>query len=212
MKLRSSGKTIVLSIFVAALLLLAGYALVTVLSAQKPTGGEIYFYSEGKKLPLDLSLHQIGIVARDGISREEIVRFAQDFKLKFVREYTNDIYIFDLPKPAERQEIVRLAREVRQRGERLVSYAGFLATPRGAKAPLIVTDEFIAQFKPRVSRAEMEKFHKENGVQIVEPDRFVKNQYLLRVTEASLLDALGMANRYEEAGSRCSRTRTSRAW
>ncbi len=185
----------------SALILSAACAgLLGTLSAQRPPREESYFYTEGKRHSLDIPLNQIGIVASDGLSREEILAFAQTFRLKFVRYYTDDIYIFYLPEVMERKEIRQLAREISRRGEKVVRYVGFLATPHGAEAPFVVTDEFIAQFKPQLSREEIERYNKENGVQVVAPDRFVKSQYLLRVTEASPLDALDMANLYEESG------------
>jgi subtilisin family serine protease len=64
--------------------------------------------------------------------------------------------------------------------------------------PMIVTSEFVVRFEPEVSAGEVEEFNRTNGVEIVEVNPHVENQYLLRATGG--VNALEMANRYQESG------------
>ena len=63
-------------------------------------------------------------------------------------------------------------------------------------ATMILTQELIAQFKPKVTRAEIDKFNKKNKVTIVRENEWEKNSFLLSAEG----DALDMANKYQESG------------
>lgn len=182
--------------------LIGGYSSNSYLLAQsEPKSEESFFFSDSKKIPITIVLDQLGVVARDDISSNQLQEFVSRFHLKLVREYPQGIFIFGLPQPLSRQEIVKLARTVRREGTKLIKYAGFTATPHEAETPFIVTDEFIAKFKPDTTREQIDSFNKDHGVEIIMSDRFAKNQFLLWVTENSPLDALDMSNRYQESGS-----------
>jgi subtilisin-like proprotein convertase family protein len=63
---------------------------------------------------------------------------------------------------------------------------------------MVAIDEIIVRFKDNVSQSEMEKFNGENDVEVIEQNRFVPNQYLLRVKNPK--DTLEIANKYQESG------------
>lgn len=64
---------------------------------------------------------------------------------------------------------------------------------------LIVTDEFIARFKSQVSRPQIEEFNRQNGVRIVRENEYEPNAFVLSVPHSSRVDAVKMANRYQES-------------
>lgn len=62
---------------------------------------------------------------------------------------------------------------------------------------MVATDEVTVRFKSSVSEADIAKINKEKGVEIIEKNRFVPNQYLLRVKDPK--DTLIVANKYQES-------------
>jgi len=62
---------------------------------------------------------------------------------------------------------------------------------------MVATDELTVRFKENVSDADIAKLNSDNGVEIIEKNRFVANQYLLRVANPE--DLLSVANKYQES-------------
>ncbi len=63
---------------------------------------------------------------------------------------------------------------------------------------VIAADEITVRFKSDVFQEEIDNFNKENGVEVIEKNRFVENQYRLRVKDPK--DTLAVANIYQESG------------
>jgi len=164
-----------------------------------PPEEEDFFFLDDKKIPVSIAVDQLGVVARDNVTSGELQQYLSGFQLELIREYPQNIFIFSLPGNFSRPEIVNLSRTIASEGEQLVAYAGFTATPEGAEAPFIVTDEFIAEFKPGIAHEKIASFNNDTMVQIVKPDPFVENQFLLKVTESSVLDALSVSKLYHES-------------
>jgi len=66
--------------------------------------------------------------------------------------------------------------------------------------PMILTEEFIAQFKPEVTREKIDQFNAQNKVNIVSESELERNTFVLVVTEEAGIDALSMSNRYYDSG------------
>src|SRR5262249_32306947 len=67
--------------------------------------------------------------------------------------------------------------------------------------PLIVTREFVAQFKPDVTRAQVDQLNARYNVRIVRELDYASNGYLLEVPPGdSGLNAVVLANVYYESG------------
>lgn len=62
---------------------------------------------------------------------------------------------------------------------------------------LIATDEITVRFKSNVLHSDIEDFNKDNEVEVIEKNRYVPNQYLLRVKNPK--DTLVLANKYQES-------------
>jgi len=160
---------------------------------------EDFFYSYPGKIYVTIGLDRLGVAVRDNVTSIDLQQLASRYNLTLVGEYPQAIFIYSLPTIQSRQEIVRLARNIARQEPKVVAYSGFTATPNGTQVPFIVTDEFIAKFRPNVTGEQSASFNKEEGVTIVSQDPFVENQFLLKVTDASPLDALDMANLYHES-------------
>ncbi|WP_103021335.1 S8 family peptidase [Salinibacter altiplanensis] len=82
----------------------------------------------------------------------------------------------------------------------------FFRTQNSDTTHFVMTDEFSVKFKPDVSRAEIDSLNEKYGVEVAPLDNEIDrrqareyNEYPLRVTEASALNALEAANRYYES-------------
>ncbi len=66
------------------------------------------------------------------------------------------------------------------------------------KTPMILTNKFIIQFKPDVTREEIDKINYFNNVEVIESINGQDNTFLVETTEGKAEDALEMANTYQE--------------
>jgi thermitase len=65
---------------------------------------------------------------------------------------------------------------------------------------LIITEEFNVQFKPEVSRTQIDQLNSQNKVKIVVESQWERNAFTLAVEKNAGIDALEMANRYHDSG------------
>jgi subtilisin family serine protease/flagellar basal body rod protein FlgC len=65
--------------------------------------------------------------------------------------------------------------------------------------PMILTEELIVQFKPEVSREQIDQFNATNKVKIISESEWERNSFVLAVQGDSDADALTIANRYHES-------------
>ena len=66
------------------------------------------------------------------------------------------------------------------------------------KTPMILTNQFIIQFKPDVTREEINNINESNNVKIIENINWEENSYLVETTEGKAVSALEIANTYHE--------------
>jgi len=175
----------------------SGYSGESELFAQ-PRQEEDFFYSDDKEVPVIVYLDSLGVLVKEGVSADQLTQIIAPLRLRIVRALTENIFILSVTDTLTRSDLVKLAREVKRRGAELIAQTGLIVRPITTEVPFVASDEFIAQFFPNVKREQIDKLNSENSVEIVMQNPFVPNQYLLRVTEASQLDALKMANRYHE--------------
>ena len=164
-----------------------------------PTEQEDFFLLENESVPATIGMDELGVVAKDNVTSDQLQEFLSRFQLELIREYPQSIFIFGLPGNLSRPEIANLSRTIASEGEQLVADAGFTVTPQGAEAPFIVTDELIAEFKPGTDYEQIASFNNDSGVKIVTPGPLKDNQFVLEVTEAAPVDALETANHYQES-------------
>ncbi len=170
----------------------------TVFPQERTTQEEDFYYFQGDRIPVIVRLDQIVVLLREGVGAERVRQYAAGAKLTVLREYQGGLVVVGLPQPLPRADLVKFARGFQQKQSELLRQGGLAVSVARSSTPSMVTDEFIAGFGPDVSRTDIEALNKANGVGIVSPNRYVKNQYLLRVTDASPLDSIKMAQRYDE--------------
>jgi subtilisin family serine protease len=64
---------------------------------------------------------------------------------------------------------------------------------------MIITEEFNVQFKPDVTRNQIDQFNAQNKVIIVSESQWERNSFVLAVEQDAGADALAMANRYHDS-------------
>ena len=62
---------------------------------------------------------------------------------------------------------------------------------------MVATDEITVRFKSDVSKEAIDKLNEAHGVEIVEKDPFVPNQYILKVKDTK--DTFAIANKYHQS-------------
>lgn len=159
-----------------------------------------FFYANTGPVMVEVALDQIGVLAKEGVTDDTIVGFMGSLNLSLVTKFPGGLLIFGLADSLSRPELVDSTRQVELLGAILLQDAGIVIRTNAAagSTPMIVTDEFIALFGPTVTIDQINVLNQANNVQIVSSDPFVTNQFLLKVTEASDVDALTMGNRYHE--------------
>jgi len=162
-----------------------------------------FFYNGTKKIWIKISDESIAIRFKEGVSNQEISDFLTSITglsrnlADIVELEEAQIHIIPFVSPLSRDNR-REQLEIIQSNE-IVELAGQVVYVLGSTSPLILTNEFIAKFKPGVTETQIANLNCVNGVQIVRPDRFVNNQFLLRVAQASLKNAIEAANSYQES-------------
>ena len=156
------------------------------------------FYANGQKYGILIGLSQVGVLAYEDVTAQQVAAFADQQGLSLARQIEGGLFILGLPQPRDRAGIVDLARELRRVGDKIVAQAGLVAQLPQSEAPLVISDHFVAQFGDNVSQADIDKLNADNAVQIVMENPFVHNQFLLAATPGSPGDALTLANRYQE--------------
>ena len=167
-------------------------------SASPPTQESDAHYSDGERVPVSVALDALGVLAGEGFSAEEIRGLAQSLGARVTKEFRGGLFLFGFEKARERGELVEIARDIGRRELASATQAGLVLHVRQSDDPVIVTDEFIARFKPGTEMAQVEKLNNENAVRTVMANPYVENQYVLAVTEDSPLDVIGMSARYHE--------------
>ena len=76
----------------------------------------------------------------------------------------------------------------------LILNAGYLARISETKAPIIITNELILEFKTGITDTLTNKFFIDNGLIVKQKSPFVPNQYTVSVTDSSPVDALKMTH------------------
>lgn len=157
-----------------------------------------FFYSDDNQSPVIVYLDSLGVLVKEGVSADELAQIATPLRLRVVHALNESFFILSVTDSLTRGDLVKLARDLKNRGIDLIVQTGLVVRPITTEVPLVASDDFIAQFFSNVESEQIEALNRENSVEIVMQNPFVPNQYLLRVTEASQLDALKMANRYHE--------------
>jgi len=169
-------------------------------SSAKDRESDSFYDETGKKTPVSIALDRLGAVAAAGATDKDIETFVAPLGLRLLAvTEPGRLVILGLEARMDRQPLVEFARDIRTMPDVPFVQVGLVLDVAGYKDPSILTDEFIAQFNPDVTKQQIEALNKRNAVETVMENPFVRNQFLLRVSKASKTDALTMANSYYES-------------
>jgi hypothetical protein len=160
---------------------------------------EYYFDSQGKRVSVELVPDQLGLLGREKVSREDIVKAIQPLELKILQEYPGRLFVVSAARPATRAGLLRLGRDVKSRTAKVVRQVALVVTTPPSKEPFFATDDFIAKFKSDVTKEQIAALHRANAVEVVMENPFVKGQFLLRLRPEARLDCFQAARRYRES-------------
>lgn len=153
-----------------------------------------YYWYEGKQIPLQPSPTHRAVRfndtpapdARRGVAASMGTESPQSTGL----DLGNGIILYETPAHAARGVTAPLPTGA---GELTV-----FATPD--KTSMILTEEFNVQFKPEISRNEIDQLNQKNKVRIVSESQWERNAFVLAVEDDADSNALAMANRYYDSG------------
>lgn len=157
-----------------------------------------YYYSGEQRVDLSVATDQLGVLLRADADPAE---FRNSMESQSTRPVTTEQFPggFLVITLAELGATGRLDMSRQMADSGAVARTGMIVRHDDVADPMILSRDFIARFKPGVSRQQIDTLNAENGVEVVLADPYVDNQFLLMVASGSELDALATANRYQES-------------
>ena len=176
-----------------------------------------YYYSNGKRIPLVRDPEAYAIRFRGGEKSDSadlsthartLLRNASEH-LAFVPNHNLQVYRLVQPnlEVSADTSLPATAGAGRQLFDRLVAeepsieFAAPVYRRGGSGDMMLVTRRFVAQFKPDVTRAQIDELNARYGVRILEPLGFAENGYLLQAPQADGPSGpVALGNVYYESG------------
>lgn len=166
-----------------------------------PAVNDYYYYLEGERVQLTPSLDWVVVKFASSVAAE------QDEALKKYESFLGALdQVRDIPTPSVTLLPLRTGLTPEAFTELLKTMRNdttsfSLANPlfHTDDSEIAVGDEFIAAFPAGKSLAEVNETNSMYGVELVEPILGQENTFVLRVTRNADLDALSMANMYQES-------------
>jgi hypothetical protein len=166
----------------------------------RPGDNSFYYYADGVRTPLTLSLKWIAVkfASTDPAKRSAAL---QDSKVGSL-EQAQQIPVPELTLLPLRDGLTTemLLQEINTLRADRSSFLQVNPVFQAEDAEMIITDEFIATFSSEKEKEVIDKINSSHGVETVEPILGQANTFVLRVTEKADLDSLSMANLYQESG------------
>jgi subtilisin family serine protease len=161
---------------------------------------EFYYNAKGERVPLRQSSRSVAVAfatPRPDKNVEALIRDDERLRAFVAGEALTDrnlvLYRRNEAAPGAVEDFVERVRASDQvRFATHVFYRG--------ENPVLVTDEFVAAFKPEVTRAAIDALNAAHGVTIVSPLPVAANTFLLRVTAPGPSGALDRTRAYFESG------------
>ena len=151
-----------------------------------------YYYSDHRKIPLTPSSDHIAMRFKPG-QKYHISKSFPSLVLPTKEKDLpqNRLVVFNLQTNLTNADVKKLQHDL-SRDPNIELVAPVFKAPA---ASMIVTDEFIVQFAPNISKNDIIEFNNIYGVEIVKKATWSKNTYILRVLNGNALD---MANTFHE--------------
>jgi hypothetical protein len=185
--------------------LVTGLASVLVLATAVYGQGDSYYYSDERKIPIERANHWAVVQIPDTAGEALTGALSRRSSVGLRRAVSPERGFYWL----ESEEHVLKDATLEQLSRQVSieqSIPAFYQVRGQDTTHFVMTDEFVVEFKPGISRAEIGGFNKQHGVEVAPFDTKIDrkqaledNEYLLRVTEASAFNALEAANHYYES-------------
>ncbi len=161
---------------------------------------EDYYYAGGKKIKLNRLTDSIAVRYKDVPSRAMVRKLSEKAAFEDAEERKempkHRMIVVTLPPSRRLADIGDSVKDL-ENDPQIDSVVPVFREARSGLR-LIAADEITVRFKSDVSQEEIENFYKKNGVEVIEQNRFMPNQYLLRVKNPK--DTLAVANKLQESG------------
>jgi len=157
-----------------------------------------YYWSIDGRVNVKIALDQLGILVKHGVTEKSVALFADSLGLGPVSPLGDFIFILGSFHPMTRGALVSRIRDVERQSTQIIAEAGMVVTIERSKSPILVTDKFIAQFRPGVSMDDISGLNQVNRVHVLEANVLAPNHFLLEVSDSSDGDAITMSNRYHD--------------
>ena len=168
------------------------------LAQEQPEGD--FFYSYSTKVPITIARDQVGVLVQGDVKANALMALSKRFGARAAAEYPGGINIWTIERPAERAELVKIARSLALEAKGVVIQAGIVARPSGSETPMLITDQLIVRLAAGATRKDIDELARKHAFEILLENPLVKGQFLVRVTERSELDALKLSNLLQERG------------
>ncbi|MGK7895853.1 MAG: S8 family serine peptidase [Xenococcus sp. (in: cyanobacteria)] len=159
-----------------------------------------YYYAGGKKVKLNRLPDSFAVRYKEAVPQRAMERklteqpdFAEAEELKEMPRHR--LVIVTLP-PRQRLSDVGASLTSLEEDNDVEFITSVYREPESGLR-LIATDEITVRFKSDTSQEAVAKLNEENRVEIAKKNRFVPNQYLLRVKNPQ--ETLNLANKYQES-------------
>lgn len=159
-----------------------------------------YYYVGDKKVKLNRLLDSFALKYKENVPSHAIERKLLDMPaLADVEERknmpVNRLVIVTLPQTMRLADVKESLKNLENDDDVEFVVPVYREPKSGLR--MVVTDEITVRFKSDVSNENIDRLNKENGVEIVEKDRFVHNQYTLKVKDPK--ETFAIANKYHES-------------
>jgi subtilisin family serine protease len=159
-----------------------------------------YYYVGDKKVKLNKLLDSFAVKYKEDVPPHAIERKLLDMPDLADAEERKDmpvnrLLIVTLPQSRRLADVKESLQNIED-DERVEFVIPVYREPQSGLR-IVVTDEIIVRFKSDVSNEAIDRLNKETGVEIIKKDRYVPNQYTLKVKDPN--KAFAIANKYHES-------------
>lgn len=166
---------------------------------------ELYYYSEGKKIPLTIHTNSINIKYKENADIKNIesdlnniskAKSLSTAELSIIKKQNVAKIIFN--KNISKSDFAQAISDLKKMKD-VANAVPALKYPQSS-SPILFSDIFAVQFKKEISKTEIDEMNKQYGVEISKPISFLANGYLLKITNPVDYNILQIANQYYESG------------
>ena len=162
---------------------------------------DLYYYYDNPKIFLQQRTDKILLTFADSISEKRIESIINsDISLNLVYKGTMSSPVFFLESKDEFHIPLATLEFFKTRQEIVAATYLFQIMPKWSDMFSGITDEFIVKLKPTTSYAQLQTLVEKNKCKIKEKSEYEENKFLLSVSKITSLNALQMANLFQETG------------